>query len=76
MNDTDVANPVGALLLIGATASVLAAMYLVCYTFFMANWEGWESWNRRTGLNEAEALAEQQQLEPRRRPSRDKAKHE
>jgi hypothetical protein len=44
-------NPVGALLLLGATVCVLAAMYLVCYTFFMANWEGWESWSRRTGLD-------------------------
>lgn len=51
MTDTDVANPVGALLLLGATFFLLAAMYVVCYTFFMANWEGWESWNRRTGLN-------------------------
>jgi hypothetical protein len=49
--DPDVANPVGALLLLGATFFLLAAMYVVCYTFFMANWEGWESWNRRTGLN-------------------------
>jgi hypothetical protein len=26
-------------------------MYIVCYTFFMANWEGWEAWSRRTGLD-------------------------
>jgi hypothetical protein len=51
VTDTDVANPVGALLLLGATVFLLGAMYLVCYTFFMANWEGWESWNRRTGLD-------------------------
>jgi hypothetical protein len=44
-------DPVGALLLLGSTLSLLAAMYVVCYTFFMANWEGWESWNRRTGLD-------------------------
>ena len=56
--DPDVANPVGALLLLGATAFLLAAMYLVCYTFFMANWEGWESWNRRTGLDAEEAEEE------------------
>lgn len=49
--DSDVANPVGALLLLGATAFLLGAMYLVCYTFFMATWEGWEAWNRRTGLD-------------------------
>ena len=49
--DPDAANPVGALLLLGATVFLLAAMYVVCYTFFMASWEGWESWNRRTGLD-------------------------
>jgi hypothetical protein len=63
VTDTDVANPVGALLLLGATVFLLAAMYLVCYTFFMANWEGWESWNRRTGLD-AE-LAEEERLKRR-----------
>jgi hypothetical protein len=61
--DPDVANPVGALLLLGATVFLLAAMYLVCYTFFMANWEGWESWNRRTGLD-AE-IAEDERLKRR-----------
>jgi hypothetical protein len=60
VTDADVANPVGALLLLGSTVFLLAAMYLVCYTFFMANWEGWESWNRRTGLD-AE-LAEEERL--------------
>jgi hypothetical protein len=53
-------NPIGALLLLGSTFSLLAAMYVVCYTFFMANWEGWESWNRRTGLD-AE-IAEEERL--------------
>jgi hypothetical protein len=61
--DPDVANPVGALLLLGATVFLLAAMYLVCYTFFMASWEGWESWNRRTGLD-AE-VAEEERLKRR-----------
>jgi len=51
MSDADVANPTAALLLLGATIFLLAAMYVVCYTFFMAHWEGWESWNRRTGLD-------------------------
>jgi hypothetical protein len=59
----DAPNPVGALLVLGATISLLGAMYVVCYTFFMANWEGWESWNRRTGLN-AEA-AEDERLNGR-----------
>ena len=47
----DVGDPVGATLLLLATVFILAAMYVVCYTFFMANWEGWESWHRRTGLD-------------------------
>lgn len=51
MPDADAANPVGSLLLVGSTIALLGAMYVVCYTFFMANWEGWESWNRRTGLD-------------------------
>ena len=63
MTDPDVANPVGALLLLGATFFLLAAMYVVCYTFFMANWEGWESWNRRTGLDPE--LAEEERLKRR-----------
>jgi hypothetical protein len=58
MTDSDAANPVGALLLLGATVFLLAAMYLVCYTFFMSNWEGWESWNRRTGLDTENAEEE------------------
>jgi hypothetical protein len=56
--DPDVANPLGALLLLGATVFLLGAMYVVCYTFFMASWEGWESWNRRTGLD-AEVVEEE-----------------
>ena len=59
----DAANPVGALMLLGATVFLLAAMYVVCYTFFMANWEGWESWNRRTGLDPE--LAEEERLKRR-----------
>jgi hypothetical protein len=51
-------NPQAALLLLGATICTLAAMYLVCYTFFMATWEGWESWSRRTGLDRDRAEAE------------------
>ncbi len=54
----DAVDPVGALLLLGSTICLLAAMYVVCYTFFMANWEGWESWNRRTGLDAEIAEAE------------------
>jgi hypothetical protein len=56
--DTDAANPVGALLILGSTIALLGAVYVVCYTFFMANWEGWESWNRRTGLDSERAEEE------------------
>ena len=55
-----VGDPLAAFLVLGATICVLAAVYLVCYTFFMANWEGWESWSRRTGLD-AE-IAEEERL--------------
>ena len=65
MSDADVANPTAALLLLGATIFLLAAMYVVCYTFFMAHWEGWESWNRRTGLD---AEAAERERERRLRP--------
>jgi len=41
-------------------------MYVVCYTFFMANWEGWESWNRRTGLD-AEIAEEERLNKPGRK---------
>ena len=50
--DVGAGDPVGAALLLAGTVSVLAGMYIACYTFFMANWEGWESWNARTGLDE------------------------
>jgi hypothetical protein len=66
VSDADVANPVGAFLLLGATVCLLAAMYVVCYTFFMATWEGWESWNRRTGLD-AEIAEEERQKRLRRK---------
>jgi hypothetical protein len=54
----DAPDPIGALLLLGATIALFAASYVVCYTFFMANWEGWESWNRRTGLDAENAEEE------------------
>ena len=54
----DTGDPVGSMLLLGAALCVLAAMYIVSYTFFMANWEGWESWNARTGLDADRAEAE------------------
>ena len=60
----DVGDPVAAMLLLLATLCMLAAMYVVCYTFFMANWEGWESWHRRTGLDRDRA--EEEALHKRR----------
>ncbi len=60
ISQPDAPDPVGALLLLGATVCLLAAMYVVCFTFFMANWEGWESWNRRTGLDTEAAEAERE----------------
>jgi hypothetical protein len=54
----DTGDPVGSMLLLGAALCVLAAMYVVCYTFFMANWEGWESWHARTGLDADKAADE------------------
>ena len=53
-------DPLGALVLLGTSLCALAAMYLACYTFFMATWEGWESWHARTGLD-AE-LAEEERV--------------
>ena len=48
---TETSDPVGAFLLLGATLCLFGASYVVCYAFFMSQWEGWESWNRRTGLD-------------------------
>lgn len=62
-------DPVGALLLLLATFCILGASLSVCYMIWLRNWEGWESWNARTGLNENEALAarEQRLLNERRK---------
>jgi hypothetical protein len=54
----DVPDPVGALLLLGSSIFLIAAVYVVCYTFFMSTWEGWESWNQRTGLDPEKAEEE------------------
>ncbi len=50
-------DPLGALLLLLATICILGASLSVCYMIWIRSWEGWESWNARTGLNENEALA-------------------
>jgi len=55
---TDGGNPLAAFLLLGATLCIFGASYAVCYTFFMSQWEGWESWNRRTGLDGDRAAEE------------------
>jgi hypothetical protein len=51
-------DPIGSFLMLGATFCILGATYVVCYTFFMANWEGWESWSARTGLDRDRAEEE------------------
>jgi hypothetical protein len=50
-------DPLAALLLLLATFCILGASLSVCYMIWLRSWEGWESWNARTGLNENEALA-------------------
>ena len=55
---TETGNPVGAFLLLGATACILGASLTVCYAIWSRGWEGWESWNARTGLDEDEAVTE------------------
>ena len=55
---TDAPDPVGALLLLGSSIFLIAAVYVVCYTFFMSTWEGWEAWNKRTGLDAQHAEEE------------------
>jgi hypothetical protein len=55
---TETGDPVGALLLLGATLCIFGASYIVCYAFFMSQWEGWESWSRRTGLDGDRAVEE------------------
>jgi hypothetical protein len=58
----------GPWLAIASALCILAASLLVCYMIWNATWEGWESWNSRTGLNENEALYERQRrLSERRR---------
>jgi hypothetical protein len=53
----DSGDPVGALLLLLATLCIIGASLTVCYMIWLRSWEGWESWNARTGLNESEASA-------------------
>ena len=49
----------GVLVIVGPIL-LIAGTYLACYTIWIATWEGWESWNRRTGLDTEAAEAERQ----------------
>ena len=44
-------DPVGGLLLLGSALCAIGASLVVCYAIWMNTWEGWESWNARTGLD-------------------------
>ena len=61
MGVVETGNPLGTFLLLAATLCILGASYVVCYMIWSAGWDGWESWNARTGLNEDEALYERQE---------------
>ncbi len=41
----------GGLLVAGGAVCLLVGAYVATYAFWIRNWEGWESWNRRTGLD-------------------------
>ena len=41
----------GGLLIAGGAGCLLAGAYVATYEIWVRNWEGWESWNRRTGLD-------------------------
>lgn len=58
MSDGD---PGGALLMLAATLCIIAASLTVCYTIWMLTWEGWGSWNARTGLDADRAEEERLQ---------------
>ena len=44
-------DPVGGLLLLGSALCIVTASLVVCYLIWLCTWEGWESWNARTGLD-------------------------
>jgi hypothetical protein len=44
-------DPVGGFLLLGSALCAIAASLIVCYVIWSHTWEGWESWNARTGLD-------------------------
>jgi hypothetical protein len=47
----DHGDPVGGMLLLGSALCAIAASLVVCYVIWLNTWEGWESWNARTGLD-------------------------
>jgi hypothetical protein len=53
-----VGDPVGGLLLLGSALCAIGASLVVCYVIWLKTWEGWESWNRRTGLDAERAEEE------------------
>ena|SRR6266850_2081663 len=44
-------DPVGGILLLASALCAIGASLLVCYAIWIRTWEGWESWNARTGLD-------------------------
>jgi hypothetical protein len=44
-------DPVGGVLLLASALCAIAASLVVCYAIWIRTWEGWESWNARTGLD-------------------------
>src|SRR5436190_175222 len=48
MSDGD---PVGGALLLGSALCAIGASLVVCYVIWLNTWEGWESWNARTGVD-------------------------
>ena len=51
-------DPVGGALLLGSALCAIGASLVVCYVIWMNTWEGWESWNARTGLDAERAEEE------------------
>jgi len=44
-------DPGAAILMLAAALCIIGASLVVCYMIWLATWEGWESWNARTGLD-------------------------
>ena len=44
-------DPGAGFLMLAASLCIVAASLIVCYMIWLATWEGWESWNARTGLD-------------------------